>query len=257
VTATTSLTSEERGPVKLGLPHARLPCCWPSSVEDSDVYPTPGTTPAERAPTPDGEGRDGVRCSRKSPGPSGLNGAGTECTDFAQDINVMTEASEDEEEILAADEIEIEVAADTGAGAHCCNPRHIPNSVEVVCDQVRNFNGAGGEAIKHWGRASVRMEQEDGRHISQEVQVMEVTRPLHSISTVCDNEHDVVFTKTEGLVLPAGLLDEVLAMVRKKVVARYKRKGGLYVAKMRVKDPRAKRPSPAKASPFAGRGAKR
>ena len=180
-----------------------------------------------------------------------------ECTDFAQDINVMTEASDDEEEILAADEIEIEVAADTGAGAHCCNPRHIPNSVEVVCDQVRNFNGAGGEAIKHWGRASVRMEQEDGRHISQEVQVMEVTRPLHSISTVCDNEHDVVFTKTEGLVLPAGLLDEVLAMVRNKVVAKYKRKGGLYVAKMKVKDPRAKRPSPAKASPFAGRGANR
>ena len=73
-------------------------------------------------------------------------------------VNVMTEASEDEEDILAAsDEIEIEVAADTGAGAHCCNPRHIPNSVEVVSDQVRNSNCAGGEAIKHWGRASVRM----------------------------------------------------------------------------------------------------
>ena len=41
-----------------------------------------------------------------------------------QVVNVMTEASEDEEDILAAtDEIEIEVAADTGAGAHCCNPR--------------------------------------------------------------------------------------------------------------------------------------
>ena len=137
----------------------------------------------------------------------------------------MTEATEDEEQILAADEIEIEVAADTGAGAHCCNPRHIPDSVVVVCDQVRNFNGAGGEPTKHWGRASVRMQQEDGKHISQEVQDMEVTRPLHSISTVCDNEHDVVFTKTEGLVLLAGLLDEVLSLVREKVLAKYKRKG--------------------------------
>ena len=177
-----------------------------------------------------------------------------------QVINVMTDASEDEEEIVAAsDEIEIEVAADTGAGAHCCNPRHIPNSVEVVCDQIRNFNGAGGEAIKHWGRASVRMQQEDGKHIGQEVQVVEAARLLHSISTVCDNEHDVVFTKTEGLVIPAGMLDEILAMVQKqvKVVARYRRKGGLYVVKMRVKDPKAKRPSPAKAVLFAGRGANR
>ena len=86
---------------------------------------------------------------------------------------------------------------------------------------------------------------------------MEVIRPLHSISTVCDNEFDVVFTKTEGLVIPAGLLDEVLALVKQKVVARYKRKGGLYVAKMRAKDPTAKRPDPAKAAPFAGRGTTR
>ena len=119
-------------------------------------------------------------------------------------------------------------------------------------DKLRNFNGAGGEPLKHYGRAVVRMQQEDGQHISQEVQVMEVTRPLHSISMVCDNNFDVVFTKTEGLVIPAGLLDEVLAVVRKKaqVRATYKRKGGLYVAKMRVKNP-------AKAAPFAGRGTTR
>ena len=45
-TATTSLTSEERGPVKLGLPHTRLPRCWPSSVGDSGIYPILGTDPA-------------------------------------------------------------------------------------------------------------------------------------------------------------------------------------------------------------------
>ena len=103
------------------------------------------------------------------------------------------------------------------------------------------------------------MQQEDGQHISQEVHVMEVTRPLHSISMVCDNDFDVVFTKTEGLVIPAGLLSEVLAIVRqrKQVRATYKRKGGLYVANMRVTDPMAKRPSPAEAWPFAGRGTTR
>jgi len=161
---------------------------------------------------------------------------------------MMTEVVTDEGEILAADdEVEIEVAADTGAGAHCAHPRHLPGGTEVLNDKLRNFNGAGGEPLKHYGRAVVRMQQEDGQHISQEVQVMEVTRPLHSISMVCDNNFDVVFTKTEGLVIPAGLLDEVLAVVRKKaqVRATYKRKGGLYVAKMRVKNP-------AKAAPLLG-----
>ena len=80
---------------------------------------------------------------------------------------------------------------------------------------------------------------------------------MRSLSMVCDNDFDVVFTKAQGLVLPAGLLDEVPAMVRNKVVAKYKRKGGLYVAKLRVKDPRSRGPSPAKAGPFAGRGATR
>ncbi len=129
--------------------------------------------------------------------------------------------------------------------------------MEANDDRLRNFNGAGGEPIKHFGRATVRMQHEDGKHITQEVQVMEVTRLLHSISMVCDDNFDVVFTKTEGLVIPAGLLTEVLAFVREKVVAKYQRKGGLYVAKMLVKDPKATRPSPITASPFAGRGTTR
>ena len=99
------------------------------------------------------------------------------------------------------------------------------------------------------------MQREGGKHIVQDVQVMEATRPLHSISMVCGNECGVVFSKTEGLVIPAGLLDEVLALVRHRVVAKYERNGGRYVAKMRVTDPKAKRPSPANAVPFAGRGA--
>jgi hypothetical protein len=98
---------------------------------------------------------------------------------------------------------------------------------------------------------------EDGEVISQYVHAMGATRPSHSISMVCDNGFDVVLTKTEGLVIPAGLFDEVLALVRKQVVAKYERKGGLYAAKMRDKDPKAKRPSPVKAALFAGRGTTR
>ena len=67
------------------------------------------------------------------------------------------------------------------------------------------------------------MQQEDGTHIPQEVQVMEVTFPLYSISVVCCNGYGVVFTKAEGRVTPAGRLSEAPAMVRHRVVAKYKR----------------------------------
>jgi hypothetical protein len=230
-----------------------LPRRWPSGVGDHGTL-IPGMEPAAGLST--------HACARRQTAGKPRDPRGSKEVskrpDPAQGINVMTEVIDDEQEMLLADdEVEIEVAADTGAGAHCAHPRHLPDSVEVLSDKLRSFNGAGGEPIKHYGRANVRMQQEDGKHISQEVQVMEVTRPLHSISMVCDNDFDAVFTKTEGLVIPAGLLDEVLAVVKQKIVARYRRKGGLYVAKMRVKDPRAKRPSPAKASPFAGRGTNR
>ena len=80
-------------------------------------------------------------------------------------------------------------------------------------------------------------------------QVMGVTRPLHSVSMICDgassgNKHNMLFTEDFGVVVPAGVFDEVLK--RCKHIATYPREGGLYVAEMIVKTPMA---SPA---PFAG-----
>ena len=72
---------------------------------------------------------------------------------------------------MADDEVEIEVAADTGAGAHCVHPRHLPDSVEVMTDKTRTPNEAAGEPLTHYGRATVGMQQGDGSHIEQEVQV--------------------------------------------------------------------------------------
>ncbi len=69
----------------------------------------------------------------------------TERPDAAKDIDVMTGVVDDDGEILVADdEVEIEVAADTGAGAHCAHPRHLPDSAAVMSDKLRNPNGAGG-----------------------------------------------------------------------------------------------------------------
>ena len=84
---------------------------------------------------------------------------------------------------------------------------------------------------------------------------MDVCRPLHSISTITDNDYDMLFTKKGGTVVPAGVFDEIMATVKR--VAEYPREGGLYVAKMVIKDPDAKNPSTARPTTFAGQGAGR
>ena len=128
------------------------------------------------------------------------------------------------------------VAADTGAVDQCANPKDLPGSVPVEKNkEARNFIGASNEPIKNYGVSKVNLEQGDGPTIGSSFQVADVCRPLRSISKVCDNEHDVIFTKHVGIVVPAGVFDKVLATV--KHVAKYPRRGGLYVGEFEAVDP--------------------
>ena len=67
--------------------------------------------------------------------------------------------------------------------------------------------------------------------------VCEVSRSLHSISQIAGPEdgpgvHDVIFTNKEGVVLPAGLLDEILK--KHEPAPQYDWKGGLHVAAVKL-----------------------
>ena len=151
-----------------------------------------------------------------------------------QVINVIEEIAP--APILAAvEQKKINIAADTGCVAHAIGPKHLPDSVRVVQREERLFSDAQGGGIEHYGESKVRLEQKDGSHISNTFQVLDVCRPLHSISMIADNDHDMLFTKKCGFVVPAGVFDAILAKV--KHVAEYPREGGLYVAEMIVKDP--------------------
>ena len=90
-----------------------MPRRWPSGVGYIARTTTPGTEPAERGAY-SGKERT-AHVAEKSPGPSGLKEARTEHPGFAKVVNMMTEVIADDEEILVTDEVEIEVAADTGA----------------------------------------------------------------------------------------------------------------------------------------------
>jgi hypothetical protein len=157
--------------------------------------------------------------------------------------------------VLAATEVKkIRVAADTGACAHCTGPDDLPHGCKIDEVEQRNFVGPNGQAIDHFGEAAIRLEQPNGSHVSMRTQVMGVTRPLHSVSMICDgsgspNKHNMLFTEKAGYVVPAGVFDEVMkaAAAAGKIIAKYPRDGGLYVAEMIVKCPKANDPAP-----FAG-----
>ena len=160
-----------------------------------------------------------------------------------------------EEELNAVtEEVEIEVANDSGSCAHVVGPDQVPSTVEIKkSPECKNFTGAGGDGIKNHGKAEVTLVKEDGGMINNVVQVAEVTRALHSTGLICDTKKEVLFTETEAVVVPAGSLSRFLGTIKR--LAEYKRKGGLYVAKMKVR--RRVQPGNTKASPFGGQGNKR
>ena len=62
-------------------------------------------------------------------------------------------------------------------------------------------------------------------------QVTRVTRPLMSVSQICDNGHTVLFDKTKGIVRD----------MKGQIVCVFKRVGGLYLGRFRLKSPFGRR----------------
>ena len=152
-------------------------------------------------------------------------------------LNLFEELVNDSNALLAAmeTEIETEVAADSGAVDHVAGPDDIPGCVEVKRTRVRNFVGPTGKPIEHHGEALVHLVNETGRVIGSVFQIANVVRPLHSVSKICDEKHEMLFTATEATVVPAGTLSKFLASIKGTV--KYHRKGGLYVTKVKVRAP--------------------
>ena len=104
---------------------------------------------------------------------------------------------------------------------------------------------ANGSDMENYGDATVEMVQENGHVIASTLTVTDVTRPLHSTSQVCDTAsgacpdgREVLHTKAGATVVPGGALSRFLGSVRH--VASYPRRGGLYVAKMKIRAPRTR-----------------
>ena len=142
-------------------------------------------------------------------------------------------------------EVEINITIDSGAVDNVLATDHLPASAmlgEVTGTRVgKTFVAANGAAMQTFGECVLECRDSEGTSCSS-FAVTEVTRPLHSVSRMCDQGLEVLFTKT-------------FAKVRDpktgKFVAVYPRRGGLYTRTAKVRGgAKPKDEGFRKASPF-------
>jgi hypothetical protein len=200
--------------------------------------------------------------------------------DLIAPLDWMEDDDDDDEDVeinAAEEECEMDVALDTGCVAHCAGPKNLPPATKVMQPKdgkLKNFIAANNTPIENFGVAHVVMETADGKEVGGSFQVAGVGRALHSASVICDTGskscpegHEILTTKRGAVVVPDGALSRYLASVRH--VAKYPRRGGLYVAKVKVRTPaaadakraadlKARSPTaPAKSAGFGRRNSKR
>ena len=144
----------------------------------------------------------------------------------------------DDAELNVADDEEyvlIEIALDSGAGDHVASAVDAPGyTIEASAGSRRgqNFVGAGGHKMPNKGQVTLQMLAPNGTAMDEQIstifQVADVTRPLWSVSKVCDSGYKVLFDKDS-----ATILDESMTPV-----CAFQRQGGLYVARMRLRNPK-------------------
>jgi len=139
---------------------------------------------------------------------------------------------------MADEEMTIFVTADSGAVTHVTPPETLPRG--AVIDGTtggRDFVAANNGRIKNHGSTSVELISSVGKAAGCDFRVAETNRTLHSTSQTCDAGHEVLYMAQGAVVVPAGTLSKHL--MRRDVRAQYPRKGGLYVAEIKI---RAKKP---------------
>ncbi len=134
--------------------------------------------------------------------------------------------------------LDFEVALDSACGAHVADKADLPNYVVEESEGSRrgqNFVAAGGKSIANEGQSTVALLTAENSKLETEIQstfqIAAVTRPLWSLSEIMDNlpeDHDARFTRR-------------FAHVRDghgTPIALFERKGGLYVSRMRLRNPK-------------------
>jgi len=146
---------------------------------------------------------------------------------------------EDEDVDVATIDVEeyiiVEIVLDSGAGEHVADRIDAPGYTVTESDgskRGQNFLAAGGHKMPNQGEMNLRLKVPNGGRAEEEIssifQVAAVTRPLWSVSKICDKGHWVKFTQKDATVYTAADVP----------VCTFERRGGLYVGKVKLRNPR-------------------
>ena len=132
----------------------------------------------------------------------------------------------------------IEVALDSGAANHVMSREDAPGYTVEESEGSRRgqkFQGASGRLIPNEGKIALNLlvsKDDDVKEfieLESTFQIAKVTRPLLSVSKICQSgQLDVLCRQDEAFILGK----------QHKVLAKFERKGGLYVAQMAVRNPK-------------------
>ena len=168
---------------------------------------------------------------------------GTESNSEEEAINNFYGIVEEEGEIHALREaepefIEVEMALDSGASVHAADRVDFPGHEvreSAGSKAGQKFGCAGGKMLANEGESDILMIAPGGIgcEISTTIQIAKITRPLLSVSQMTRSGNvQVLFKQDEALVK-----DD-----QGRLLAVFKKKGGLYVANMKVKNPKYRPP---------------
>ena len=147
-----------------------------------------------------------------------------------EDVQVMVNENEQWEEV------DFEVALDSGSIVNVCHPDDAPGYVlmeSAGSKRGQNFIVGDGGKLGNLGEKHLNLKAPKGtgsdvNAVSSTFQIANVTRPLMSVGHVCDQGIHVIFDKKAAIIKNVG----------GEEVCRFRRnEGGLYVAKMRLKAP--------------------
>ena len=141
-----------------------------------------------------------------------------------------------DEMVYALDEPEfliIEIALDSGAGDHVISMLDLPGAVVRDSRGSRSgqhFLAAGGQRLPNQGEMALTLiDERTSATVDSVFQVAEVTRPLWSVGKVCDKGYKVLFD---------ALKAEIFKNLGDAPLCTFERKGGLYIGRLKVKNPR-------------------
>ena len=104
-------------------------------------------------------------------------------------------------------DLDFEVALDSGAVIHVCSPTDCPGYVLEESPGSRRgqtFLLGDGGTIPNLGQKSLNLCDNEGNDVRSIFQIAALTRPLMPVGRICDEGHEVLFDNVSAVVRDSG-----------------------------------------------------